>query len=157
MSLIVRKAVSSDLESLIKLNQALHAEHLKERPDFFNPLEDSFLAKFFEEKISDEHSYVFIAEIEREVAGYIYAEKRERKESAFFKAHTSIYISHIFVELVFRRKGVAKDLIERIKKLAKELGVNGVALEVWDFNEAAKNCFANNGFKPNTLSLHFNY
>jgi ribosomal protein S18 acetylase RimI-like enzyme len=47
----------------------------------------------------------------------------------------------------FRRKGIARALLDELKREAKARSVNSVELDVWAFNEQAKRAFATLGFR----------
>jgi len=60
----------------------------------------------------------------------------------------SAHLSRVITSPKHRNKGLARIMIERVLKLGfGELGLNRVALGVFDFNKPAIKCYKNMGFK----------
>ncbi|MGN1164420.1 MAG: GNAT family N-acetyltransferase [Candidatus Ornithospirochaeta sp.] len=47
----------------------------------------------------------------------------------------------------YRRQGIARAMIEKIKKYARELGTTRIELNVWEFNKNAIAFYENVGFR----------
>ena len=60
----------------------------------------------------------------------------------------SVHLSRVIISPKHRNKGFARIMIERVLKFGfEELGLNRVALGVFDFNKPAIKCYKNMGFK----------
>jgi GNAT superfamily N-acetyltransferase len=55
-------------------------------------------------------------------------------------------VEEISVRPAFRRRGCGKALIAAVRELARELQVDRVGLDHWEFNRAAHDFFAQQGF-----------
>ena len=55
----------------------------------------------------------------------------------------------------YRGKGIGTQLLNEIKKLAKELNIKTINLLVWDFNQTALNFYKKMGFDVYSNSLKF--
>ena len=88
----IRKAESKDLDELIKLDKMAHEE--KEWWIEQNKKE-------FERIIKERKFYLFVAESDSLLLGYLQAEKKKNK----------IQIENIYVKKDYRKKGIAKCLI----------------------------------------------
>ena len=125
--------------------QRLHAEH---HADIFKmPVHEDFAKAFFDELLTDETTSIFIAEIEQEALGYVVCKLTERQESPFTYARRFLMIDQIGVRPAARGWGVGAALIQRAEELAKELGVQRIQLDSWDFNSRAHQFFERVGFR----------
>lgn len=89
--------------------------------------------------------YWLIAESDQP-CGYLYADFRERPESWSRPQHRLCNISHVSVNPGWRRRGVARLLVTRLREEAGRRGFERIELDVWSFNVEARACFARLGF-----------
>lgn len=143
----IRQAISEDgplLSSLCRDVQTMHAEH---HPKFFKmPKNDDFAIPFFEGLLTDISVRIYIAEENEQALGYIVCKSMERVETPFTFGMRYLLIDQISVRPQARGRGVGKALIERAEVLAKEIGVQKVQLDSWDFNKNAHAFFEGVGF-----------
>ncbi len=143
----IRLATRDDAEVISALNvdvQRLHAEAL---PHLFKPPSaDTFSPSAFLELLADPNNYIYLASMDGEAVGYIYAEHRRQPETASRYAMESLYIHHISVRPDYRTKGVGNALVRAVKELANDAGITTIALDVWSFNTSAKGFFEKHGF-----------
>lgn len=59
-----------------------------------------------------------------------------------------IHIDQISGKKAYQRMGCGKQLIGEVFKLAKENGIETIALDTWSFNKEAQEFFKEQGFKP---------
>lgn len=94
--------------------------------------------------------FMIIAERGSELAGVIAAQHCH----SFMHAADLMLLTDIYVPGPFRRQGVAKALIDRVRELALELGCESMSLVVANINNAALVTAARSGFsKQNDLLL----
>ena len=149
MAIVVRRAVTDDAALISSLNadvQAIHAAALPER--FKGPGAETFPPSAAAGLLANPKNLVFVAEIDSEPAGYAYAEVIRRAESSFHHAYDSVYLHHISVRSAHRRCGVGKHLIEAVRAAGNELGISLMTLDVWSFNDDAREFFRRHGFTP---------
>ena len=144
----IRKAIVTDsllLSSLSVDVQRLHAEH---QPKFFKmPARDDFAVSFFDEMLANPAVSIFIAEENGEALGCVVCKLMERTENPFTFAMRYLLIDQISVRPKAQGRGVGRALIERVEALAKkELGVQKIQLDSWDFNKKAHAFFEGRGF-----------
>ena len=137
----IRRATKTDLKAITGLNahvQMLHAEAL---PDLFKvPVTPDFSAGFIAERLADPDSYFFIGSLDGADIGYIYARLVNQHAMRY------LYIDQISVLPDYQRQGFGEQLIQRVKELAGEKGIEVIALDVWAFNTKARDFFAKQGF-----------
>jgi ribosomal protein S18 acetylase RimI-like enzyme len=148
MNIAIRRAGEADAAVLSLLNadvQSLHASALPER--FKPPGRDTF-ATVAGALLTDPGNLVFIAEVDSQPAGYVYAEVLHLPESPLRHAWDEVHLHHVSVRPAFRRKGIASALLDSVRAAAGEIGIDLVTLQVWTFNEDAQAFFRRQGFTP---------
>jgi aminoglycoside 6'-N-acetyltransferase I len=137
----IKEAKKEDFEEYLKLKRE-EEKDLKSylKIDISYP-KDEVLRKEFSKIIRDKKSLLLIVELNKKLIAYVY--------STFFNnAYTKGgYIEDIFVLRAFRRKGVAKSLINHCIDVAKKRGYNKVQLSVNIKNKRAIKLYKKLGFK----------
>ena len=150
----IRQAIPPDalcLSSLCMDVQSLHTQH---HPDIFKvPQSEDFAVSFFEEMLVDPTVRIFIAEEDGESAGYILCQLIERPENPFTFARRFLHIDQISVRPAVRGRGVGMVLMQQAEVLAKELKMQRLQLDSWDFNLNAHAFFERLGFQK--FRFHF--
>jgi GNAT superfamily N-acetyltransferase len=125
--------------------QKLHAEH---HPEIFKmPQNEDFAIAFFEEMLADPLVTIFIAEEDEDAVGYILCKLIERPENPFTFAARTVLIDQISVRPAARGQGAGTALIHRAERLARELNVQRIQLDSWEFNLSAHAFFERLGFQ----------
>lgn len=146
----IRQATRSDIPLLAALNrvvQDMHANALPER--FRRDAPEDAVAQAFRTMIEAPSSYWLVAE-DKEPIGFLSAEFREREASWCLVSHRVCYLAGIVIAPNHRRRGVARALLENLKTEAEARGVDDIELDVWSFNDAARQAFMKLGFRPLT-------
>lgn len=144
---MIRKADFSDLESFLKLNREIQSLHSEALPRLFKPAEEMEInTARFESMISNQNTWIFMAEENGTPIGYIFCEIVEHKSNPVFHDHKKVYINHIGVSKQVKKRGIGTSLLKYVLKKAHDENINRVELDVWNFNAAAKSFFKKNGF-----------
>jgi ribosomal protein S18 acetylase RimI-like enzyme len=150
--MIIRKATPTDSLALSRLSrdvQSLHAEH---HPTVFRmPESDDFAISFFEEKLADPATTIFIAEESGEILGCILCKLIERAETPFTFAARILLVDQISVRPEAQGQGIGAALMQQAEVLAAELQVQRILLDSWDFNTKAHGFFESQGFRKFTF------
>src|SRR6266496_1074209 len=134
----IRRAISMDALCLSSLCMDVQALHVKHHPNIFKtPESEDFAESFFKEMLTDPAVHIFIAEESGEAVGYIFCQLIERPESPFTFARRSLLVDQISVRPAARGKGVGTALMQQAELLAKDLAVERIQLDSWDFNTNA--------------------
>jgi ribosomal protein S18 acetylase RimI-like enzyme len=142
----IRSATVQDIPALVSLNQIVHSMHVAAYPGRFRQEPpDELVAHAFKEAIEASSSYWLLAE-EEQVCGFLSAEFRQRDESWHSIAHHVCYIGGIVVSPHSRRLGIARTLLDELKREACVRSVDRIELDVWAFNSEARMAFASLGF-----------
>src|SRR5512138_609633 len=133
------------LSSLCMDVQRLHAEH---HPEIFKmPEREDFAVSFFEEMLADTAVVILIAEKDGQAAGYVLCKLMERPDNPFTFAARTMLIDQISVRPDARGQGVGAALMHAAETLARELSVQRIHLDSWDFNLDAHAFFEHMGFQ----------
>jgi diamine N-acetyltransferase len=151
MEISIRKATIKDLEQILALNKALF-DYEEEFNSEYN-LGWTYSEKgkeYFKDRIENNSSIVLVGEDENKIIGYILT---------FIKNHSIRSINPIaevenmFIDKDFRKQGLGSKFLKETIKLAKEMGVKRLEVEVEARNLPALEFYKKNGFEDFELTL----
>ena len=153
----LRAANGDDLDVTFKFFAQAQTHHADAQPDFFRkPEKDESFEKFFNYVLNDPHQYaVFCCAGGREI-GYVQYFLGVSPQTIYQPERKIAHIGQLAVTPEYRRSGCATKLIEHVKDEARRQEVVQVGLEFWLFNDGARACFENAGFKINQGSMWLN-
>ena len=91
------------------------------------------------------YAYFFVAEVNGYIAGY----------AGLYRVADDGDITNVAVSHTYRRKGVAKKIMENLLQFAKDEGMTGITLEVRESNAPAIALYENFGFKRIGIRKNF--
>lgn len=94
---------------------------------------------------------LLVAEVEGEIAAYLYGSLEERDWSLLLDEHAAVH--DIFVSERVRRRGVAKALMLEAIRLLRARGARRVVLGTAKKNTEAQAFFGSLGFRPTMLEM----
>lgn len=157
----LRPAQASDAGLLARLNAALHAVHLRERPDFFKAARPAEVEQWFRGLLDKPSTRCWLAELdalgdpqspaEPCAVGYLLMTEHQRPANVFCRERHWHEIDHIGVEEAFRGQGIGRALLQTALAAAEQTGTNDVELASWSFNSEAHALFQGCGFRPRLL------
>ena len=134
----IRRAYIEDSENnLLNLYQELEEYHYNNRPEIFKK---SNIKELKQELVDKINNIIVIEEEGRIQAFAIYTIKDRMLQKVLF-------IEQVIVDKKSRNKGYLKELINYIKKIAKERECSRIELCCWEFNIKAKEIYKHLGFK----------
>ena len=143
----IHLATLADAERIAALNVDVQNVHAEALPHIFKHVTDaSFALPYITEQLSTSNTYFYIASIDGEDAGYVYARVVRRPENAYMHPWNFVYIDQIAVKPAYQRRGCGAALIQAVRELAREQGISTIAMDTWFFNEKAQAFFAHEGF-----------
>lgn len=150
----IRIATSSDAAVLAALNVDVQRIHAEAYPHIFiYPHDSSFALPFMQERLVDPDSYFYLASLDGEDVGYVYARLVNRPGNPFALPWRVVVIDQISVKPSHQRQGIGEALVQQVRALARALGVTTIALDTWAFNEGAHAFFARQGFHLYNLRM----
>jgi len=108
---------------------------------------------FINERLTKNDSAIFAASEDNIMCGFV--QLYPSFSSVAMKR--TYYLNDLFVNVSFRRNGIAKALIEKSIKFAKENSAARITLCTQMENDAAKNLYIKSGFTKNTSYDYFNF
>ena len=152
---MVRFAEEKDLERVNELRAQVNEVHVKGRPDIFKPGFCQELRDAVYEMCNDENKNIIVAERDGVICGMVCVEYIVRPESPYNLERKFYHVVEVAVDEAFRRQGVASEIFEFIKKDAKERGFKRIELDVWGFNESAREFYESVGFRTFRRFMEF--
>lgn len=151
MNILIREATKFDYPIINKMLLKLQNYHSENIPKVYKKLDIFFTFDEYLKILEDKNTYFLLATFNNEVIGLIWLNFNE-KLSKYEYQRKQIWIEGIYVRAEYRRKGIAKKLVNEAINKAKFLNAQSVELMIWNFNETSKKFFENY-FKIRALVL----
>lgn len=90
----------------------------------------------------------------KEVKGFVFGEVVQ-KGGLQTKKRKILAVHELGVEENSRHLGIGTELMNEIKKIGIQKGVQEISLSVWSFNQKAFNFYLKNGFEIQTFRMEF--
>lgn len=148
MHITLRKATTRDAGLVAELNMIVHQPHVEANPERYKPLspDDPDLIDEMRYRLTMTENHTFIADDQGEAVGYVMCFLREQPGNIFVHSVTDFHIDQLAVRESHRRRGIARQLMERAMQTAREHQVDIVTLGVAAFNDGAIRFYQQLGF-----------
>lgn len=143
---MVRTALFSELERVNELREQVNALHVNGRPDHFKAGWNEELQNHAKEMLEAENKDVLVVERNGVICGFACVDYIDLRESPYRYARKFYHVNEFGVDKAFRRQGVATELVEFMKRDARERGFEQIELDVWEFNPEAREFYEAAGF-----------
>ena len=147
---IIRKAIKSDYESVIKIMSQVQDMHVKWRPDIYKPNENLIPEDVFEKVIKNGTFY--IAETNNSVVGVLEIAFRHI-ESPSHVTRDVIFIDTMAIDENYRGMGIGHQMFDSLKTMKREQGLDGIELQVNAKNRAAYEMYQKCGFTEKSINM----
>ncbi|MCA0972180.1 GNAT family N-acetyltransferase [Halobacillus litoralis] len=137
MKIHIRSAEKKDYEELLPLFRQVHEFHVSVRPDLYKENPIPVEQEFFENQLKDSRQHIFVAVVDRELAGVIVTKEEEVAENSFVKARKILLINSLCVAETHRSRGIGRKLTQYVFDKARGLEVDSVELGVSEKNTSA--------------------
>lgn len=146
-SILVRNAISSDLEKLVELRLSLQQHAEKSNPLIWRITKEgkALLRQNLEKALRDSNSCVVVAEMGGEVVGFAHGQVLHRTD---YLPESIGVISTIYVIKSFRRRGVGSRMVEKLCQFFIEEKVEQVTLRYIVGNVEAEGFWSKLGLEP---------
>jgi ribosomal protein S18 acetylase RimI-like enzyme len=148
MVISIRQANAGDVGILAELNGVAQELHFTHVPQRFKPVDTAAASEWFRLMLGDPSVRAWIAESGGSPVGYVLAVTHDRPENPFCFRRLFCEIDQIAVSPGFRRKGLARALVDRALADARSRGIRDLELSSWSFNAGAHEAFRRLGFQP---------
>lgn len=146
---MIRKAKLKDIDNIIKIDKFGKLLNSFSGLDKIEKSSDS--KKYYRNAIYSNNDWVYVAEEDKKVAGFIFFSIQNREE--FWKIKKVGYLELIFIDKKHRGKGIAKELIDKFKKTMKEKKIKYLKLSVQTDNTFAHDFWKKQGFKDYRVDM----
>ena len=135
---MIREACLSDFSAISALESQVFNMHFNARPDMIKPRDEPFSREYFESCLNDEGVKIFVFEHGADILGHCITRKVELRNHHMFYDATFLEIADLCVDEKMRGENIGRQLFDRAKEYAKEIGAVRLELMVWRFNENAR-------------------
>ncbi len=133
--MIITVATIDDVDEIAKLYPAVSESMAELEPFYYSKSEQS--KAYIKEIITNDDSDFIIAKDGEKIVGFALVEETKTPPYDCFVPHKYTFIMDVVVDKAYRRKGIAKELIEEVKKWAKQRASDYIELNVLSKNEGA--------------------
>ena len=134
-NVMIRRAELEELPRIACLKKQIHDVHVNGRPDLFTPY--TCLEAFADDSAA-KGCTLLLAETAGEPVGYVMYRFVHRPSSPYMKERDFVHVEEFCGDENHQRMGIGRGLMEELKRLAREAGCPRIELDVWGFNEGAK-------------------
>ena len=141
---MIRRATTSDIETIINLLHQVDMVHYRIRPDLFKPNTTKYNELELKDLLTDNSKPIFVYD-EGGVLGYAFCQITEVQNDILLQNAKNLYIDDICVDENARGRHVGKALFEYVRNYAQSIGCHNITLNVWTGNDAALSFYKNMG------------
>lgn len=156
MTAVIRSAEVRDIDVLTELVGEVQALHVANRPETFRELMADEIAAAFRSSFENPAARVWVADFDGVARGYLTAVVRHTPQGPYTFERSWMELDSIGVHHAYRRRGVARALVEAALAHAASAGIRQVELASWAFNQSAHAAFRKLGFVPKFVRFEFN-
>lgn len=146
MNLQIRQAVQSDIPAIQSLLLQVEKIHCDGRPDIFKDGGVKFTNEQLAQLLCDPTRPIFCAVNDGQVVGYVFCIIAEIKNDPMLRDAKTLHIEDVCVDESCRGGGVGSLLVEYVKTYARENDFTRIDLDVWEFNDRAREFYEKHGF-----------
>ncbi|MFM2368402.1 MAG: hypothetical protein RL619_702 [Bacteroidota bacterium] len=143
----IKKATLSDLEAIQKISTQTFIETfaaVNTPENITNYIAESFNSEQLTSELNNANSQFYLATSGNEVLGYLKINFGDAQTEIINK--NALEVHRIYVSQAFHGKNVGQLLIDKVKEIGLETGVDYIWLGVWEENHRALRFYSKNGF-----------
>jgi GNAT superfamily N-acetyltransferase len=147
MAVVIRAAVADDAAAVAALVQEVHALHAVALPHVFQPPTAAVATPADMARLAAQPGQLLLVALhDGAIVGYAHAEVRETPDTPYKRAAARLHVHAMAVTAAHRGRGVGQALLAAVRAEAAARGMDGVSLEVYAFNDAARAFYEREGF-----------
>ena len=143
----IKKATLSDLETIQKISIQTFIETfaaVNTPENIANYIKDSLNTEQLTTELNNANSQFYVAYSNTEAVGYLKINFGDAQTETINK--NALEVQRIYVLQTFHGKNIGQLLLDEVKKIAQNTGVEYIWLGVWEENHRALRFYAKNGF-----------
>ena len=146
MNLQIRQAVQSDIPAIQSLLLQVEKIHCDARPDIFKDGGVKFTNEQLAQLLCDPTRPIFCAVNDGQVVGYVFCIITEIKGDPMLRDAKTLHLEDVCVDESCRGGGVGSLLVDYVKTYPRENDFTRIDLDVWEFNDRAREFYEKHGF-----------
>ena len=156
--MIIRELENKDIEQIKDLLVELQ-QHVIEIDKYnLNIISTEYRDKYFKYMLEDCNSQqgkIFVAEEENQIIGMIagYIQTYDERDSLDYSCPTKGIVVELIVSKKLRSKGTGQMLLKKMEDYFKSINCEFVQIDVFAYNEIAKNFYHKNNYEERMLTL----
>jgi len=145
---MIRDATKSDLQVLSSAMLRLQQLHVDAFPKIYKPFTATAAVSHLSDLISRPDVKVRVLIQSNQIVGHAVLAVETTPANMFKHAQRYGHLTQIEVDPGYQKLGFGRSLLLDVEEIAKNLGLNRILLDVWAFNDAARDFFAAEDYKP---------
>ena len=145
---MIRNATESDLLELGDAMVRLQQLHVHAFPKVYKPFSASDAILHLTDLLARPEVNVRVLVYSNQIAGHAVLEVESTPANMFKHAQRYGHLTQLEVNPDFRRLGFGRLLLSDADELAKKLKLDRILLDVWAFNDLARDVFSSAGYNP---------
>ena len=150
---MIRKAIESDIDDILKLLIQVDMVHHNIRPDIFKGPATKYTKDELKEIIKDKNRPIFVYFENNHVLGYAFTIFIKHENDNVLTNIKTLYIDDLCVDENERGKHIGHKLYDYVVEFAKENDCYNVTLNVWSGNDKAQRFYESLGLKPQKIGM----
>ncbi|GLC28551.1 GNAT family N-acetyltransferase [Roseisolibacter agri] len=144
----VRPAAPADCAAVAAIALEVHALHHAAHPDLFQPPSPAVATAESMAHLLAQPGHLLLVAVDDAdaVVGYAHAETQVTPASPYKRAAALLHVHAMAVAGSHRGRGIGHALLAAVREAATARGCDGVSLEVYAFNAAARAFYEREGF-----------
>ena len=150
----IKKATIEDIPQIENLLYQVHQIHANVRPDLFKQYLKKYTSEELNSIINNQNTPIFVYKENNEILAYAFIIYKKETSNSLVNIKT-MYVDDFCVDEKHKHKGIGTILFNYIKDVAKQENCYNITLNVYSFNEAAKQFYIKQ--KMNELKTYMEY
>ena len=151
--MIIRVANTNDIAPISRLYDEFFEYNNAQQPSFYAAAKENGL--YPQSVIEGAKGDIFVAEFDNAIIGFIHVEEDKTPPFPSVVQHNYACIVDFYVLAEYRKRGVGKALLEKVKEWANNRGLDYLELFVLEENEIGKGFYRQEGFKATSCTMRY--
>ncbi len=143
----IRKARLQDFKFIRRQLVDFGAFHMRHEPELFSykMVAQKEISDYYRSALRNNDSRLMVAEKHKTIAGFIKLDFETIPD--IFRNNTVLYVDCIYVDGRFRRKGIARAMMNSAEEIAKAEKIGRIQLRVYAFNKEMQSLLKSMGYR----------
>jgi len=153
---MIREAKKTDLNDISKILKEVHNLHKNNRPEIFKELKEPINMDYYGGLLKSDNCKIFINIDNDTINGYMTLIIQDINNHPVYHDKKILKMEDLAVLTEYKNKGIGSKLFNYAMNYAKEIEADKMELQVWNFNDNAKEFYTKQSMKVRSLNLELN-